>query len=230
MNIRISKYLSNAGVCSRRDAEKLIIEKKIKINNQICIHPSYKVNDLDIIKVSNKIVKKSNKVDLWKLYKPVKYICSTKDNLNRKKIFDLLPKNLKKLISVGRLDFMSEGLILLTNNGDYSQYLEHPSSNIERTYRVCISNKIQNNYLKKINRGITIKGIYYKKVKVEFDKKIKNHNWLIFKLKEGKNREIRNICNYFSWNIVRLIRIGFGPYKLGKLKEGQFQKINKVDK
>ena len=230
MNIRISKYLSNAGVCSRRDAEKLIIEKKIKINNQICIHPSYKVNDLDIIKVSNRIVKKSNKVELWKLYKPIEYICSTKDNLNRKKIFDLLPKNLKKLISVGRLDYMSEGLILLTNNGDYSQYLEHPSSNIERTYRVCISNKIQNNYLKKINRGITINGIYYKKVNVEFERKINKHNWLIFKLKEGKNREIRNICNYFSWNIVKLIRIGFGPYKLGKLKEGQLKKINKIDK
>ena len=92
MSIRISKYLSSAGVCSRRDAEKLIIEKKIKINNQICIHPSHKVSDLDIIKVDNKIVKKSNKVQVWRLYKPIKYICSTKDNLDRKKIFDLLPK------------------------------------------------------------------------------------------------------------------------------------------
>ncbi len=230
MNIRISKYLSNAGICSRRDAEKLIIEKKIKINNQICIHPSHKVNDFDIVKFNNKIVKKSNVVELWKLYKPVKYICSTKDNLQRKKIFDLLPKKLKKLISIGRLDYMSEGLILLTNNGDYSRYLEHPSSNFERIYRVCISNKIRNEYLKKINRGIIIEGINYKKVRVEFDKKIKNHNWLIFKLKEGKNREIRNICNYFSWNIVKLIRIGFGPYKLGNLKEGQFQKLKQIVK
>ena len=230
MNIRISKYLSSAGICSRRDAEKLIIEKKIKINNRICIHPSHKVNDFDIIKFNNKIVKKSNVVELWKLYKPVKYICSTKDNLQRKKIFDQLPKKLKKLISIGRLDYMSEGLILLTNNGDYSRYLEHPSSNFERIYRVCISNKIRNEYLKKINRGIIIEGINYKKVRVEFDKKIKNHNWLIFKLKEGKNREIRNICNFFSWNIVKLIRIGYGPYKLGKLKEGQFKKLDKIIK
>ena len=230
MNIRISKYLSSAGICSRRDAEKLIVEKKIKINNQLCVHPSHKVNDLDIIKVNNKIVKKSNKVEVWKLYKPVKYICSTKDKLKRKKIFDLLPHNLSKLISVGRLDYMSEGLILLTNNGDYSQYLEHPSSNIERTYRVRINGKIKNNDLHKINKGITIKGIDYKKVKVVFYKKIKNHNWLIFKLKEGKNREIRNICDYFSWNIAKLIRTGFGPYKLGQLKEGQFQKLNKITK
>ncbi len=230
MNIRISKYLSSAGICSRRDAEKLIIEKKIKINSEICIHPSHKVNDLDIIKVNNKIIKKPNKVEVWKLYKPVKYICSTKDNLDRKKIFDLLPKNLKNLISVGRLDYMSEGLILLTNNGDYSQYLEHPSSNIERTYRVCLSSKIQANSLHKINKGITIKGIHYNKVKVVFDKQIKHHSWLIFNLKEGKNREIRNICNNFSWKIVKLIRIGFGPYKLGKLKEGQFEKLKKTFK
>tara|TARA_B100000575_G_scaffold294208_1_gene308678 strand:- start:295 stop:987 length:693 start_codon:yes stop_codon:yes gene_type:complete len=230
MNIRIAKYLSNAGICSRRDAEKLIIEKKIKINNKICIHPSHKVSNLDIIKVNNKIVKTNNIIEIWKLYKPIKYICSTKDNLSRKKLFDLLPKNLKKLISIGRLDYMSEGLILLTNNGDYSRYLEHPSSNIERTYRVCINGQIQKNDLHRINRGIVIRGIKYKKVKVGFEKQIKNHSWLIFKLKEGKNREIRNICNYYSWNIVKLIRIGFGPYKLGTLKEGQFQKLNKIIK
>jgi len=230
VNIRISKYLSSAGICSRRDAEKLIVEKKIKINNQLCVHPSHKVSDLDVIKVNNKIVKKINKVELWKLYKPIKYICSTKDNLGRKKIFDLLPKNIGQLISVGRLDYMSEGLILLTNNGDYSRYLEHPSSNIERIYRVCINSNIQNTELQKINKGITIKEINYKKINVVFEKKLKNHSWLIFKLKECKNREIRNICNYFSWNIVKLIRIGYGPYKLGRLKEGQFQKLNSISK
>ena len=225
MNIRISKYLSSAGICSRRDAEKLIVEKKIKINNKICIHPSHKVNDLDVIKFNNKIVKKSNKVQVWGLYKPIKYICSTKDNLDRKKIFDLLPRNLKKLICVGRLDFMSEGLILLTNNGDYSRYLEHPSSNIERTYRVCTNNIIKNNDLQKINKGIKIKGISYKKVSVAFEKKLKNYNWLIFKLKEGKNREIRNICRYFKWKISRLIRVQYGNIKLSKLKPGNLVEI-----
>tara|TARA_B100000575_G_scaffold292926_1_gene302730 strand:- start:194 stop:886 length:693 start_codon:yes stop_codon:yes gene_type:complete len=230
VNIRISKYLSSAGICSRRDAEKLIVEKRIKINDQTCFHPSHKVSDLDIIKVNNKVIKISKKIEVWKLYKPIKYICSSKDNLGRKKIFDLLPKNISKLISVGRLDYMSEGLILLTNNGDYSRYLEHPSSNIERIYRVCVNNNVKNNDLKKINKGIKVKEISYNKVKVVFEKKLKDHNWLIFKLKEGKNREIRNICNYFSWNIVKLIRIGYGPYKLGRLREGQFQKLNPISK
>ena len=193
MNIRISKYLSSAGICSRRDAEKLIVEKKIKINNQVCLHPSHKVSNLDIIKVNNKIVKKANKVEVWKLYKPIKYICSTKDNLGRKKIFDLLPKNVGQLISVGRLDYMSEGLILLTNNGDYSRYLEHPSSNIERVYRVCINSNVQNTDLQKINKGIRIKEISYKKIKVAYEKKLKNHSWLIFKLKEGQFQKLNSI-------------------------------------
>ena len=112
------------------------------------------------------MLKKSNKVEVWKLYKPIKYICSTKDNLGRKKIFDLLPKNVGQLISVGRLDYMSEGLILLTNNGDYSRYLEHPSSNIERIYRVCINSNVENTDLQKINKGITIKEINIKKLKL----------------------------------------------------------------
>ena len=121
---------------------------------------------------------------------------------------------------------MSEGLILLTNNGDYSRYLELPSSNILRSYRVCINGTIKKNDIQKINKGITINKIKYNKVNLVIEKKLKNCVWLIFKLKEGKNREIRNICNYFSWNITRLIRVSFGPYKLGNLKIGKIKKIN----
>ena len=225
MNIRIAKFISNAGYCSRREAERLILEGKVFINDKACNHPSQKVLNEDVIKVNNKIIKRINKIELWKLNKPIKYICSTKDKFKRKKIFDLLPKGIPNLISIGRLDYMSEGLILLTNSGEYSRYLELPSSNFERTYRVCISGNIKNNDILKINKGISIKKIKYKKVKLVIEKKSKNHVWLIFKLKEGKNREIRRICDYFSWNIIKLIRIGFGPYKLGKLKVGEVEKI-----
>ena len=226
MNIRITKFISNAGYCSRRDAEKLISKGCVLINNSICSHPSKKVGKNDIIKVKNKIIKEPSEIKLWKLHKPIKYICTNKDNFNRKKIFDLLPKNMPKLISIGRLDYMSEGLILLTNNGDYSRYLELPSSNIVRSYRVCINGTIKKNDIQKINKGITINKIKYNKVNLVIEKKLKNCVWLIFKLKEGKNREIRNICNYFSWNITRLIRVSFGPYKLGNLKIGKIKKIN----
>ena len=225
MNIRIAKYISNSGHCSRREAEKLIKDGRVKINNQICDHPSQKVNNEDIVEINKKIIKINNKVEIWKLYKPIKYICSNKDNLKRKKIFDLLPKGLPRLISVGRLDYMSEGLVILTNSGEYSRYLELPSSNIERIYRVCINGNVKNTHIQRINRGINIKNINYNKIKLIIEKKSKNYVWLIFKLKEGKNREIRNICNFFSWKIIKLLRIKYGPYKLGKLKVGETEKI-----
>ena len=163
---------------------------------------------------------------MWKIYKPIKYICSTKDEHNRKKIFDLIPKNLPRTISIGRLDFMSEGLLLLTNNGDFARKLELPAKGYERIYRVCIRGQIDAKNLEQINNGIKIDGIFYKKIKIKIDKFNKNFTWLIAKLKEGKNREIRNICKHFSWHIVKLIRIQFGPYKLGHLKEGQIEEIN----
>ena len=226
MKIRIGKFLTNAGYCSRRDAEKLVSLKKILINNQICEHPSQKVGKEDLVKVDNKVIYIKEKTRLWKLHKPIKYICSTKDHLKRKKIFDLLPKNLKNLISIGRLDYMSEGLILLTNNGDLSRHFELPSNKFERTYKVCLKGSIQHKSLIKINKGLIIGGIRYNKIKVNYYKKIGNFNWLIFKLKEGKNREIRNICSFFSWDIVKLIRVQYGPYKLGKMKVGEISEIN----
>ncbi len=229
MNIRIAKYISNSSYCSRRQAEKLIDDGQVKINSQVCTHPSQKVNNEDIIKINNKIIKINNKTEIWKLYKPIKYICSNNDNLKRKKIFDLLPNKLVNLKSVGRLDFMSEGLILLTNNGDYSRYLELPSTNLERVYRVCIINDVRSSDVKKVNNGIIIDGVQYNKVKILVEKKNKGYLWLVFKLREGKNREIRNICKFFSWSIIKLIRISYGPYQLGNLKVGELKKIKMVE-
>jgi len=223
--MRITKFISNAGYCSRREAEKLIEDRLVKINNNLCLHPSYIVNENDKITVGKKIIKLIESVRLWKLYKPIKYICSTKDEHNRKKIFDLIPNDFPRTISIGRLDFMSEGLLLLTNNGDYSRKLELPSKGYERIYRVCIRGQIEKKYLEKINKGITIENIFYKKIKIKIEKLDKNFTWLIVKLKEGKNREIRNICKSFSWQIVKLIRIQYGPYKLGSLKVGEIEEI-----
>ena len=224
--IRIAKYIANAGYCSRRDAEKLIEDRLVKINDQLCVHPSNTVTEKDKITVGKKIIKLNQTIKLWKIYKPIKYICSTKDEQNRKKIFDLIPKNFPRTISIGRLDFMSEGLLLLTNNGDFARKLELPAKGYERIYRVCIRGKIDAKNLEQINNGIKIDGIFYKKIKIKIDKSNKNFMWLIAKLKEGKNREIRNICKYFSWHIVKLIRIQYGPYKLGHLKVGQIEEIN----
>ena len=223
--MRIAKFIAHAGYCSRRDAEKLIEEKKIKINNNLCLHPSKTVDINDKITIGKKVIKIQETVKLWRMYKPIKYICSTKDDRGRKKIFDLVPKDYPRIISIGRLDFMSEGLLLFTNSGDYSRSLELPSQGYERTYRVCIKGKIEKKDIAKINNGIKINNIRYNKIKIKIDKSDKIYTWIIAKLKEGKNREIRNICKYFSWQIVKLIRIQYGPYKLGNLKVGEIEEI-----
>ena len=223
--IRIAKYIANAGYCSRREAEKLIENKLVKINDQLCLHPSDTVTTKDKITVGEKVVKLNQAIKLWKLYKPIKYICSTKDEYNRKKVFDLIPKDFPRIISIGRLDFMSEGLLLFTNNGDFARKLELPTTGYERIYRICIRGRVDLKYLEKINQGIKIEGIFYKKIKIKIEKSNKNFTWLIGKLKEGKNREIRKICKHFSWQIVKLIRIQYGPYKLERLKEGQIEEL-----
>ena len=223
--MRIAKFIANAGYCSRREAEKLIENKMVKINNNLCLHPSTTVNTIDKITVGKKLLKLNDTVRLWKIYKPIKYICSNKDEKNRKTIFDLVPKEYPRIISIGRLDFMSEGLLLLTNNGNYSRNLELPIKGYERTYRVCIRGQIKKKHLEKINKGIKIKNVIYERIKIKIDKSNNNFTWLIIKLREGKNREIRNICKYLSWNIVKLIRIQYGPYKLGNLKEGKIEEI-----
>ena len=166
--IRIAKYIANAGYCSRRDAEKLIEDRLVEINDKLCVHPSETVTEEDKITVGKKIIKLNQTIKLWKIYKPIKYICSTKDEHNRKKIFDLIPKNLPRTISIGRLDFMSEGLLLLTNNGDFARKLELPAKGYERIYRVCIRGQIDVKNLEQINNGIKIDGIFYKKINDSF--------------------------------------------------------------
>ena len=226
--MRIAKYIANSGYCSRREAEKLIINKKVKINNRLCIHPSEKVNQIDNIKIENKLIKLEKTIRLWKIYKPIKYICSNKDSKNRKLIFSLIPSDYPRLISIGRLDFMSEGLLLFTNNGDFARKMELPKSNYERVYRVCVRGSINKEDLNMVNKGITINKIIYNKIQIKIEKILENYTWLVIKLREGKNREIRNICDYFSWNISKLIRIKYGPYKLLNLKKGEIKEIKKI--
>ena len=223
--MRIAKYISNAGICSRRDAEKLIKQKKVFINNVCCDHPSTKVKIKDKIIVNKKIVKLNSNVRLWKMYKPIKTICTNNDPQKRKTIFSMIPKNLPRLISIGRLDFMSEGLLLFTNIGDFARKYELPSSNIIRVYRVCINGKVDNIDLANINKGIKINNANFNKISVKVEKFKDPYSWLIFKMYEGKNREIRNICDYFLWNIVNLVRIQYGTIKLNKLKPGEIIEV-----
>jgi len=228
--MRIAKFISNAGYCSRRDAEKLINQGKVFINNVKCDKPNINVKLHDKISIGKKIIKLEKNIKLWKIYKPPKVICTNKDPQKRKTIFEILPKKFPRVISVGRLDFMSEGLLLLTNNGDFARKLELPSSNILRTYKVCVSTKVKSIDISKINSGISIDRIIYNKVKVKIEKILKDKSFLIFKLKEGKNREIRNICKYFKWPIVKLVRLQYGSIKLLNKKPGEINEVKPIPK
>ena len=223
--MRIAKYIANSGLCSRRDAEKLIRQKKVFINNICCEHPSNKVEINDKITVNNKRIHINTKIRLWKMYKPIKTICTNSDPQNRKTVFSLIPKNLQRLISIGRLDFMSEGVMLFTNNGDFARKYEVPSSNIIRIYRVCINGIINPIDIRSVNQGISINKIKYKKINVKIEKFKSPYTWLIFKMHEGKNREIRKICEIYMWNIVNLVRIQYGAIKLIKQKPGELIEI-----
>ncbi len=224
--MRIAKFISNAGYCSRRDAEKLISKKRVYINKKICDAPNINIVKNDQVTIDGKIIKLNKIIRLWKMYKPTNVICTNNDPKKRKTIFELLPKNMPRTISIGRLDFMSEGLILLTNNGDFARQLELPRSNIIRIYRVCLATHVKNEDLKKINYGLSINGILYNKIEATLEKINQKKSWLKFKLREGKNREIRNICRYFKWPILKLIRLQYGPVKINKEKPGQIVEID----
>ena len=226
--MRVAKYISNAGYCSRRDAEKLILSGEVYINDILCDKPNVNVSVNDKISIRKKLIKINKNIRLWKLYKPIKVICTNKDPQKRKTVFDILPKDFPRVVSVGRLDIMSEGLLLLTNNGDYARKLELPSSNILRIYRLCLKGKIEENMIKKINGNIYINGMNYKKIYAKIEKIQTPYTWVIFKLKEGKNREIRKVCKFFKWKIVKLIRIQYGPIKLHKQKIGHIQEVKKI--
>ena len=223
--MRIAKFISHCGYCSRRDAEKLIIKNKVKINSLICNNPATNVLISDEIFINNKKLKLQKNIKLWKFYKPTGVVTTSRDEKGRKTKYDLLPNSLSKIISIGRLDINSEGLILLTNNGDLARYFELPKSQLKRVYKVKVQGNVEKKQLEFLRKGIKIQGIYYKPIKAKLEKKLNTNSWIYMELIEGKNREIRKICANFKWRVNKLIRIKYGEFGIGNLKYGEIQEI-----
>ena len=224
--MRLSKFLAHAGYCSRREAEKIIKDDKVIINKVICNDFSYQVDEKDEVYIGNTHVVGQSEIELYILNKPKGYITSRKDELDRKTVYDLLPDNKQHLISVGRLDYNTEGLLLFTNNGDYARYYELPKNKISRTYKVKVYGNIQNSYIKKIKDGITIDGITHNVDEITLEKKLNTNNWFIMKLTEGKNREIRKIFESLNLVVNRIIRTHYGKYSIVNMKLGEFKEVN----
>ncbi|WP_341789317.1 pseudouridine synthase [Rickettsia endosymbiont of Polydrusus tereticollis] len=220
---RLAKAISNAGICSRRDAEGLIIAGKVKVDGSVALSPAINVNDDNQIEVSGKLINRQQPTRLWIYYKPVGLITTHKDPFARKTVFEELV-NLPRVISVGRLDLNSEGLLLLTNNGDLARQFELPTNKIKRVYKVRAygnpKSLLNSNY-----RNIKINGIYYNPESIKLIQEGTTNSWFEVVLTEGKNREIRKIFEYFSLKVNRLIRTGYGEYVLGDLKAGEYTEV-----
>ena len=223
--MRLSKFLAHSGYCSRREAEQFIQKNKVIINGNACNNFSYQVKKNDEVFIGNTQIKEQKKIELYALNKPRGYITSKKDELNRKTVYDLLPLDKKNLLTIGRLDFNTEGLLLFTNNGEHKRYFELPKNKITRTYEVKVYGNINNSDIKKIEAGIMINGIKHQVKQITLIKKLKTNNWLRIRLVEGKNREIRKIFESLGFVVNRIIRTHYGSYSLNKMKRGEFKKM-----
>lgn len=220
---RIAKKIAASGFCSRRDAEKIIAEGRVKINGEKISSPAIKVTD-EIIMIDDVAISDKPKPRIFLYYKPVGLVTTHRDEKGRPTVFENLPKNLPRVISIGRLDLNSEGLLLLTTDGETARKFELPSSDMERVYRVRVYGPVRINELEKLKKGITIDGVRYAPIKVEIEK-MDTNSWLKITLKEGKNREIRKVMKHFGLEVSRLIRIQYGKYKLGNLKPGDVKEV-----
>ena len=223
---RIAKVLSRAGIASRREAEKIILARRVKVNGEILTSPAFNVLDSDIILIDDDPIAKPDEERLWCFHKPEGAITTAKDDKNRKTIYDYFPSNLPRMMPVGRLDLNSEGLLLLTNSGELKRKLELPSSELSRLYRVRVKGRPKEVSLDLLRSGVSIEKESFRPMKVSVDRQQGANAWLTIELKEGKNREIRRAMGELGMQVNRLIRIEYGPFKLGSLKRGELVEIN----
>jgi len=222
---RIAKAVSSSGLCSRRNAEKLIAAGKVKVNGELIPTPAFLVDDQHIIEVSGKRINLPQQPRMWIYYKPVGLITTHNDPEGRQTVFDNLP-GLPRVISIGRLDINSEGLLLLTNNGELARKFELPSNRFERIYKVRARGNIIASMLKTTKQDIKIDHIIYHIDSIKLLKSNKSNSWYEVILHEGKNREIRKIFKYFGLEVNRLIRIKYGSYLLGDLKPSEYREVD----
>jgi 23S rRNA pseudouridine2605 synthase len=222
---RIAKYLSRAGVASRRDVERMLTEGTIKLNGKVVTHPATFIAAGDIVQVNGKVVDPPERTRMWRYHKPDGLVTTHKDPEGRPTVFEKLQHQLPRVISVGRLDLTSEGLLLLTNDGNLARQLELPATGWLRRYRVRVFGIPNEGALKSLAKGITIDGVRYGPIEAEVDAKKGDNTWLTVSLREGRNREVRRVMAHLGMSVSRLIRIAYGPFQLGTLERGGVEEI-----
>jgi 23S rRNA pseudouridine2605 synthase len=222
---RIAKWLARAGVASRRDAERLIAEGQVSLNNALVEHPATFVVSGDIVQVSGAVIDNPDRTRLWRYHKPDGLMTTHKDPQGRPTVFERLPADLPRVVSVGRLDLTSEGLLLLTNDGALARRLELPSTGWLRRYRVRVHGEVSEPALKNLARGLVIDGTRYGPIEAGLDSRKGSNAWLTVSIHEGKNREIRRVMARLGLSTTRLIRVAYGPFQLGNLARGAVAEV-----
>ena len=223
---RIAKVIARAGLCSRRDAERWIADGRVSVNGKILNTPAFTVGPHDAVVVDGKPLPALEASRLFLYHKPIGLVTTARDEKNRATVFANLPPSLPRVISAGRLDLNSEGLLLLTNDGGLARYLELPANAWKRRYRVRVHGTAKADDLAKLAHGITVDGVNYGPIDARIERAQTGANvWLIVTLKEGKNREIRKVMAHLGLQVSRLIRTAFGPFELGDLPAGSAEEV-----
>ncbi|WP_373354340.1 pseudouridine synthase [Pseudoroseicyclus sp. CXY001] len=222
---RIAKRLARAGVASRREAERMIAEGRVAVNGQVIDSPALNVTGRDRVTVDGKPLAEPEPARLWLYHKPKGLVTSAKDEKGRETVFDKMPEDMPRVVSVGRLDLNSEGLLLLTNDGELKRKLELPSTGWLRRYRVRVNGTVDEAALDRLRKGIEIDGERFQPMEVRLDRQQGANAWLTIGLREGKNREIRRAVEVIGLVVNRLIRISYGPFQLGNLAEGAVEEV-----
>lgn len=222
---RLNKYIASCGICSRRKADDLILQGRVKINNEVVTNLGAQVNSNDIVKVDNKEINKEEKKVYIMLNKPKGYVTTSHDQFNRKSVLDLINEDVR-VYPIGRLDMYTEGLLLLTNDGEFSNKMMHPRNKVEKTYIVTTDTKITNKQINDLRAGVDIGGYITKPAKV----RILNNNRLEIIISEGKNRQVRRMCESVGINLLNLRRVKIGNLKLGNLQSGKYRYLTEQEK
>ncbi|SHG75763.1 pseudouridine synthase [Marivita hallyeonensis] len=224
---RIAKVISRAGIASRRDAERMISEGRVSVNGRKIDSPALNVTPDDKVLVDGKPISAPDEPRIWLYHKPAGLVTTTKDEQGRPTIFDKLPDSLPRVMSIGRLDLNSEGLLLLTNDGGVKRKLELPSTGWLRRYRVRVNGRPSDNTLDPLRQGVTVDGDRFQPMVVSLDRQQGANAWLTIGLREGKNREIRRALAELGLTVNRLIRVSYGPFQLGQLKPGEVEELRR---
>ncbi|MEM7179107.1 MAG: pseudouridine synthase [Pseudomonadota bacterium] len=222
---RIAKRLARAGIASRREAERMIEAGRVSVNGQRIASPALNVTPRDRILVDGKPVGAAEKIRLWRYHKPTGLVTTDRDEKGRATIYDRLPPELPRVMSIGRLDLNSEGLLLLTNDGALKRRLELPATGWVRKYRVRVHGTPDEAMLAPLVRGITVEGERFKPMAVTLDRQQGANAWLTVGIREGKNREIRRAMTAVGLSVTRLIRTSYGPFQLGELTAGAVEEV-----